>query len=148
MKEVRICELCHSVNEANSMECVHCGEDLAYVPVTTIEQPSTQPTNYKKTMVLSESQLHNPIDGKTITIPLEGCILGRDGNVDVKYFQQFPFISNHHASFKYECDQLIIQDLNSTNGTKVNGQKIVANTPTTLQTGDQIIMANIEFIVQ
>ncbi|MDV5113753.1 FHA domain-containing protein [Clostridium perfringens] len=178
-REVRICELCGTVNEPNNSECcnIDCGEDLAFVSITVIEdkevpgnqeennikedslsnincasniynQPLTENFIRKRTMVLASKSIRNKVDGKSIEIPFEGCILGRDGDVEVEYFQQFPFISNSHASFEYNCDELMIKDEGSTNGTKVNGEKLIPGKALAINEGDAIRLANIEFIVE
>ena len=45
-------------------------------------------------------------------------------------------ISREHARIIQQGDQFWLEDLNSTNGTFLNGQRIV--TPTLLRSGDQI----------
>ncbi|TQV64566.1 MAG: FHA domain-containing protein [Sulfurovum sp.] len=38
-----------------------------------------------------------------------------------------------------------ITDLDSTNGTYINGERLVANTPTNLNVGDELTIANAQF---
>ncbi|HNB52764.1 MAG TPA: FHA domain-containing protein [Anaerolineales bacterium] len=45
-------------------------------------------------------------------------------------------VSNHHARLAYNLNQWWLQDLNSTNGTYINGQRLL--TSTVLTTGDLI----------
>lgn len=52
-------------------------------------------------------------------------------------------ISGHHAEFELQNDQLWIRDLNSTNGTYVNGRRI--NEPTPLREEDLIQFADLAF---
>lgn len=62
-----------------------------------------------------EAIRHIPIDE-------EPFIIGRRPGVALSL--QFRTVSGNHAQFRIEGNQLILQDLNSTNGTYVNGEKI------------------------
>lgn len=50
-------------------------------------------------------------------------------------------VSSHHAMFVLEADGMKLRDLNSTNGTRVNGLRIVE---TMLNSGDQVRMGSVE----
>lgn len=50
-------------------------------------------------------------------------------------------VSRHHAEIRDENGELVLVDLDSTNGTYHNGQKLVANEPASLHTGDTIRFA-------
>ena len=64
-----------------------------------------------------------------------GICIGREVDNDIQILAGG--ISRYHAKIEYvEGDKWKIQDLNSTNGTRINGKKI--NQPTLLKTGDQI----------
>lgn len=168
-KEVRICEVCGTINKVNSSECISCNDDLAYTSITIITEEESRDneevkvnlsakkevnsentsssTNVKKTMVLSTNKLINRNDGKEIEIPFTGCLIGREGNTEVKYFEGFPYISNRHAILEYNFDEIFIMDLGSTNGTKVNGNRLNNEEKIKLKNGDIIQFANIEFII-
>ena len=47
-----------------------------------------------------------------------------------------------------ELNDYFIEDLNSTNGTFINGEKISAHNLLPLHTGDKLTIANIDFIVE
>lgn len=147
-KEVRICEICGTVNEANDSECESCGEDLFFTQISFISSVEEKKSSNKKTMILKQKLIQNIEDGKSIEIPLQGCLLGRDGDIEVDYFQQFSFISNEHASFRYNNEMLVIKDEGSTNGTKINGVKIHPKEEKDVNEGDIIKFANIEFIIK
>lgn len=182
-REVRVCEVCGTQNTPSNSECTNCGEDLAFVVITSVEEEnameikmveettidhktvgeitdegnkvlkdkcrqSSIDNQLKRTMILSNNLIRNIVDGKCIEVPQGGCVIGRSGNIEVKYFQQFPFISNSHASLGYECGELFVNDNGSTNGTKVNGVKLIPGNKRVLNIGDLILFANIEFIVE
>ncbi len=57
-----------------------------------------------------------------------------------------PAVSKHHAMIQKKEGKYFLMDLNSTNGTKVNGKKINANVPEALQDESQIEFANEKFV--
>lgn len=57
-----------------------------------------------------------------------------------------PAVSKHHAMIQKKEGKYYLVDLNSTNGTKVNGKKINANIPEFLQDETQIEFANEKFV--
>lgn len=173
--EVRVCEICGTLNEVHLSECKNCSEDLAYTPISEIEENinsnieeqrtnnsteeksvvkdtankgnNSKSSNIKKTMVLNNKKMVNRNDGKEIEIPFIGALIGRDGNVEVEYFESFPYISNSHIIAEYISDDLFITDVGSTNGTKVNGKRIEKGQKTKVNNGDIIQLANVEFII-
>lgn len=56
-----------------------------------------------------------------------------------------PFLSGQHAVFTKSDHNFYIQDLNSTNGTYVNGKKL-ENAPVMLNDGDRIRIGQLDFI--
>ncbi|RBP65271.1 FHA domain protein [Alkalibaculum bacchi] len=58
---------------------------------------------------------------------------------------QDPFLSKKHVSFTFEGDQCFVQDLDSTNGTLVNDEKL-GDEPVLLQDGDKIHLGQLDFI--
>lgn len=60
--------------------------------------------------------------------------IGRDETSDLAI--PSPLVSRNHAILRCESSKVIIQDLNSTNGTFVNGKRVLA--PVVLQRGDKV----------
>jgi len=69
----------------------------------------------------------------------DGCILGRVESADLVIAD--PKVSRQHAKFSLQNGQASVEDLGSSNGTKVNGQKISG--PTELSHGDTISIEHI-----
>jgi len=69
----------------------------------------------------------------------EGGIVGRDSQSH--YPIEHPTVSRQHAQIHKNGVQFVLVDLNSANGTKVNGRKISA--PTTLKEGDSLEFGHI-----
>ena len=63
-------------------------------------------------------------------------VVGRSAGADVRL--PHPAVSSSHASIRSEGTQWLLVDEGSTNGTKVNGKKIVARRPKALRSGDRI----------
>ena len=75
---------------------------------------------------------------------LKKITVGRESSNDIIISQAL--ISRKHAEFYVETNQLIVKDLNSTNGTFVNGTVIKA--PTSLKTLDIVYIGQTKFVVQ
>src|ERR1051325_5335008 len=72
--------------------------------------------------------------------------LGRKVGNDLHFNR--PEISGTHAAFLLEDDQFFVSDLGSTNGTLMNGAKLLPNQKYALQDGDIISIApfRIQFV--
>lgn len=64
----------------------------------------------------------------------------------VDYVLDSPKVSKVHAEFLRQGDRYFVRDLNSTNGTYINGdrQRIVCNQDVELHDGDRVRLANVE----
>ncbi|MCB0390541.1 MAG: sigma 54-interacting transcriptional regulator [Bdellovibrionales bacterium] len=65
---------------------------------------------------------HSPLQTKTYELK-DFSIIGRDGECQISF--EDPFISQRHARIVKKGEKYIIQDLRSSNGTRVNGTLIV-----------------------
>ena len=75
---------------------------------------------------------------------LKKVTVGRESSNDIIISQAL--ISRKHSEFYVENEQLYVKDLNSTNGTFVNGT--VIKTPTPLKTLDIVYIGQTKFVVQ
>ena len=75
---------------------------------------------------------------------VNGAILGRRQGPYVQALQQYPYVSGVHAQIKYEAGKgWSIADKHSSNGTKVNERRLMADVDTPLKHGDVIVLANV-----
>lgn len=83
--------------------------------------------------------------GSEIPVPLKRFLIGRGDDCHMR--PKSEAISRNHCAIlvNEETDELIIRDLNSRNGTYVNGNRI--STDTALDTGDRIQIGRLEFEV-
>lgn len=75
-----------------------------------------------------------PEPGQKFTIEKEETIIGRDPACDVVV--SFPEVSRRHARLYYSGSALALEDLGSTNGTFVRGQRLVS--PLMVVPGDRL----------
>ena len=164
MKEYRVCENpeCRYKNDLSCMECIACGMTLEGVNVTTEEdenpdilQDKTDEINThasdtsRQTKILQKIKLVSTKDGFEIAIPFSGCIIGREGDVSPEYFSsaEHEYVSNRHASIILRDDYYMIVD-ESRNGTTLNNRSLEKGKEYRIETGDRIVFADMEFIVQ
>jgi pSer/pThr/pTyr-binding forkhead associated (FHA) protein len=93
------------------------------------------------------AQLISEHPEKADTITLVECpfYIGTVKN-QMNYSLSCPVISRYHAKIEKLGGIYYINDLNSTNGTFVNGRRLKAEEPNVLIAGDKVAFANICFI--
>jgi diguanylate cyclase (GGDEF)-like protein len=78
--------------------------------------------------------------GHSYFMEKDEMIIGRDASADISITD--PLISRKHAKITREGTTVKIEDLGSSNGSDINGKKLVAGTPTTLSKEDIIKLGN------
>lgn len=81
-----------------------------------------------------------------IYVTAEKIVVGR--NCENNGYINNQCISRQHALIFFEKNQLLIEDLNSTNGTYVNEYPIYRGYPVMLQLGDRVRFGNESFVLQ
>lgn len=77
--------------------------------------------------------------GKTFDLVLDSTTIGRGPDNDIRI--EDPTVSHHHATILINGKDVILRDQNSTNGSRVNGHKIVE---AKLAHGDVVRLGRIE----
>ena len=72
---------------------------------------------------------------------IDGLTLGRGDTTDIRI--EDPFASSRHARIVRQGDLLVLEDLDSTNGTFLNGEPLRGPQP--LHSGDRIAIGDNEF---
>ena len=152
------CQACNQSTSAKFANCEHCGE-----PLPGFEQESTMIFSRedveaaKAQKAWSSAQLS---EGHTITVqigdehknirlPTDGdsvVTMGRfDGaqgdipDVDLTEFKAGDFgVSRLHAEIRVQGDMVQVKDLDSTNGTFVNGQRVSSTEWRIVRDGDEL----------
>jgi len=83
--------------------------------------------------------LSGQLEGKVFDLMEERVTIGR--GLDNLIRMEDSTMSHHHAMFVLETDGYKLRDLNSTNGTRVNGMRIAEMK---LNNGDQVRMGSVE----
>lgn len=81
---------------------------------------------------------NGPRKGETIVLQPPGVCIGRESDNDIQLL--VAGVSRYHAKISFDGMTWSIADLGSTNGTKVNGNKIAQET--VLQPGDELILGD------
>ena len=126
------CPVCKSFNPTGVMFCVDCGLIFERaLPDDAFGAPAIQVPQ-----LVDESGREQPLrPGETI-IGREGDIMVTDGRA-----------SRRHAKITSANDVLHLEDLGSTNGTKLNGDKLVAGEKRAIKGGDKISFGGLEMQV-
>lgn len=72
--------------------------------------------------------------GNSVELPLGETIVGRDVGCRLRFND--PAVSRRHLRFIRRADEVFVEDLESSNGTRLNGRPV--RSPTRLDDGDQI----------
>ncbi len=79
----------------------------------------------------------------------DGDIIGRKKGPFTEIFSSYKQISSTHAQISFDENKgWFITDLDSSNGTKYNGNQLKPNTPQLIENKSYIILSNIEFLIQ
>src|SRR5690606_8040686 len=102
-------------------------------------------------------QIGDASQARTMSVPIqERIVVGRGGagdgeapDLDFSPFNAASLgMSRHHAVFTYRDDTLYIEDLNSTNGTRINGYTIPPQRSYRLRNGDELEFGSLRVSVR
>ena len=167
-EELRICPSGHGFKKGKI--CSDCGTKLVEAknvansqtqpPVVTSPQtpPSTQQPQLQATETVQKTFRPNVFSTEpkylvsgAINARLElknGAIIGRQTGDYVNVLSSQKYVSRTHARVqKNDAGAWEIVDLNSSNGTFLNGQQLVPNQPAVFKIGNTITFYDIDFLV-
>ncbi|TAN45472.1 MAG: FHA domain-containing protein [Nitrospirae bacterium] len=127
MSLVKICPTCKTRNEPSEMMCGMCLGDISGVSPVDNEQPPVSMAE-DRTIVQRGGIVLKLSGGGDIPV-CDGDIVGREA-VGKEILQPYKTISRRHVRFTFENGGWLIEDLNSTNGTYLNGNRLAANAKT------------------
>jgi hypothetical protein len=160
----KFCPVCKLDNDADATICRHCHAPLDKTP----EPPTTRRVD--KTFGLSEelreqvTRAHTPPPrGLSLFLlnssePIALCmqrefVLGRGEDLkseamfDLTEFDAFSMgVSRRHAMIKAVEDKYELTDLNSSNGTWLNGERLLPNKPRDLPSGGVIQLGRLQLV--
>jgi hypothetical protein len=164
MGEVKICAVCKHENVVEAETCANCGAPLSSDVTTTLSvsgqlaEVVRQDPNIRRT-TLPAGSIALYVMGEKLPLVVEGkgqpTILGRlgqdsptSGIVDLtKYQAHLLGVSRQHAAISFKENSFAIEDLNSSNGTWVNENRLAPNQPRVLRNGDVIRLGQLIIFV-
>lgn len=160
---VSACPRCGAAARPEAHFCVICGFPL--VPPTT-RLPKTGPLNRAPTVVPADNSqaeyftnddrlvLQLLPSGVCVTLDMaQPTMLGRGQLPDGTLYDLTPFqaerhgVSRHHCLLQRQNSHLLIADLESLNGTFVNGHRLVPRRKYILRHGDRLILGSLHIQV-
>ncbi|MCS6777003.1 MAG: FHA domain-containing protein [Chthonomonadaceae bacterium] len=124
------CPVCHSTTPIGETYCGECGFLLASTPAENIQAPVEQEP---------VAELVDVLNGRRYRLRPGVNTLGRQG-ADVLVMDGT--VSRMHARLTVENGQVIVEDLGSSNGTKVGDRRIGPNQPTPATHGTPLKFGN------
>lgn len=109
------------------------------------------------TFDVANQQLEMHIDNHMVRVSIDGdMFVGRsiDGDmshIDIDLSQQGAYqhgVSRRHAVIRYHDDALYVEDLKSTNGTRINGSQLTPQREYRLRDGDEVEFARVRAVVR
>lgn len=154
---MRICRTCQYNNREGMLFCEDCGESLLEVeyaigstrPIDeeafiALTAPSWGTTHFKAgaSIVLHIRDVDQPLT----LVPGQQMLLGRNDpgsarnpDLDLTHYGALEKgVSRHHAIINRSEDTLTLVDMGSSNGTYLNGQRLIPQQPRVLRDGDEI----------
>jgi len=101
---VKICPSCGTENKETAIICSECMEDIS----------SIAPEKKNKAIIIFQEKEY-PFENQ--------CIIGREHFMS-DALSEYKTVSRKHVKISHENNSWFVEDLNSTNGTYVNGEKI------------------------
>jgi len=152
------CTNCRNRELEGELYCSECGARLPIgQPAPTSTAAFVQTRGMREAYVPSPSTGADRLGPGQITLLVEGTpqpvllegrpeyILGREGSEQVTpdlnlnpYGAREKGVSRVHAALRRDRSQVLLIDLGSTNGTRLNGKTLAAHQPIRVENGDEI----------
>ncbi len=152
----QICEHCGKVNPENESYCLGCGQLLPAgraMATQRLAVPQPKPELRWGTALFDEHtllQFEVKETGEKITFELhEECVLGRTHREVVADLDLSPYramergVSRRHAKLTRQSGTVMIQDLESANGTFLNGMRLLPHQPRVLRNNDELVLGRL-----
>ncbi|HML21245.1 MAG TPA: FHA domain-containing protein [Aggregatilinea sp.] len=160
---MKSCPYCAHVNREGVLFCEECGHPFSGKPVLITSQLMQDEFDNVQGRLTWGTARFDPSSKLVIHIrdvaepmllePTEETLLGRSDDpaqplvgLDLSpYGAAEHGVSRRHAAIRRGEDTLTLVDLGSTNGTHLNGQRLIPNQPRVLRDGDEIRLGKLIF---
>lgn len=161
MTSTNICPTCAHANEVDAGYCINCGtllvsskSNITTVPITDSDLGKVTPRE-PATPALGLNSLVLFVAGDQTPIVIQDedeVVLGRNVPENGYYVvdlgvYQVEGVSRQHAAISAVEDGYTVMDLQSTNGTWLNGTLLLTQTPYQLRSGDQLRLGKLTIYV-
>lgn len=163
MDDYFVCPECGTVNAASAPYCVNCWVAFGDDTTLSVTTDATPPVDQADIDDLSpdHKSLYFYVAGAPRTDALihrgrSVAILGRRSDdtpnditlIDLNRFQGYRLgVSRQHARVTYENGRYFLEDLNSSNGTWLNGNRLQPYQPQALHRGDHVQLGELMMFV-
>jgi pSer/pThr/pTyr-binding forkhead associated (FHA) protein len=160
MTEMILCLACNHENAPDSTECARCSAPLQAGKTKEIatelrEEIFRRYLDQHEALQSGNIALYLAGKGQALTVPVEDRVmLGRRGTegpqpaVDLTdYHGSLLGVSRQHAVIERNADGYSISDLDSTNGTWLNENKLAPQSPRPLRSGDALRLGDLILFV-
>ncbi|GAB4421650.1 MAG: FHA domain-containing protein [Anaerolineae bacterium] len=153
----QVCEHCGKVNPENESYCLACGQLLPAGRVMATQRLAEPPhpkfelrwgTAFFDMRTLLQLEVKET--GERITFELgEECVLGRKHQDSIPDLDLGPYqarergVSRRHAKLTRQSGTVMIQDLESANGTFLNGMRLLPHQPRVLRNNDELMLGRL-----
>lgn len=144
------CPVCQARSLQGTLFCPECSTYLLPVQPASASSRRAPPRAIVLTVLATNQQLE-------VRLPPKAELrLGRHdpraqpgADVDLAPFDAQAYgVSRVHAAIRVQPAGLVLVDLGSANGTLLNGQRLLANQPRTLQPGDEIVLGGLALAIE
>ncbi|MEN3015351.1 MAG: FHA domain-containing protein [bacterium] len=148
---VKVCPACGYHNKPNEILCVSCMSDIASVKIvdlSTVQQSETQEQTQEQERKTTKRDniLILKLQNSQETVKLKsGDIVGRKSVASeiISKIQDNKLVSRFHCQFIFKEGKWYVIDLDSTNNTFLNSQKLQPNKEYEIKVGDIISLAGV-----
>ncbi|MBI1802753.1 MAG: FHA domain-containing protein [Chloroflexi bacterium] len=140
------CKSCGAAHPPNTLFCDECGDNLLNSVSVNTGMLQDLPTN-RATAPFIKFALIAPENGQRVDFVLKTELLIGRTDPSVSAFPEIDLgrvvpvaqgVSRRHARVFRSGQQVMLEDLNSLNGTYVRGLRLASHRPQTLQPGDEL----------
>jgi hypothetical protein len=162
-RKIKKCPQCGHNNNWLSDVCANCSTSLENVAVVALDEeiskqsgvvgkdeakaPDVAQRTAETFRLSSASAQLESMNPSGLRFTLSGtAVLGRGADIDLTCLPESTAISRRHSKVTLETGKWYIEDLDSANGTFVNGMKLQPNLRHEIESGTKIALGNVHFI--
>jgi len=155
---MQVCAHCGKENQEGTLYCDRCGVALGPMPLATRQLSTDEAARLTTSALGPEGVLILQIGPNAAPVMIQikkEIILGRvtDFSEGVTYINLTPYgadesgVSRRHARLMRDNNAIYLMDLNSTNGTRLNGEPLAASTERRIQDGDEVMLGRLKLFI-